>query len=145
MTDGPCWLGSPLLSINPRSNRLWLGDICSTLSLSLLVMGQTEELTLWERTVGGQEDGGGTGGRWRDGRLTHTNRPHHIKVFEVCLVSLMHKTAAFACRAAPDGSSQNTHFKLHSRFTFASIHPSVWSTSSSSSSNTPGHNFNNKG
>lgn len=89
------------------------------------------------------EDGGGTGGRWRDGRLTHTNRPYHIKVFEVCLVSLMRKTAAFACRAVPDGSSQNTHFMLHSRFTFAPIHPSVGSKSSSSS-NTPGHNFNNK-
>lgn len=50
---------------------------------------------------------------------------YHIKVFEVCLMSRMHRIAAFACRASPDGSSQNTHFKLYAMFTFALIHPSM--------------------
>lgn len=39
VTDGPCWLRSSLLSINPRSNQLWFLDFYSTVSLSLFVMG----------------------------------------------------------------------------------------------------------
>ena len=37
----------------------------------------------------------------------------------------MHKDATLVCRASPDGSSQNTHFKLCARFAFALIHPSM--------------------
>lgn len=42
VTEGPCWLKSSLLSINSGSNRLWLQDFYSTISLSLFVMGEKQ-------------------------------------------------------------------------------------------------------